>query len=650
MKEANSMNRWFKHPVRRSQVVSPFGTGNITSTISGRSVVIGGTENFFKREIDDIETTDVIVDRFIVHDWRLEKELNVDHFRLPPTWKKSGENARCRIPVLNFPLYFRCSNPKCNSLFEVYPQDVESIGCKKCGSSNPVQVRFITICKAGHMQDFPWAEWVHRKPRKEIDPNCFKSLKMKTKSSAKLSGIQIECEGCDVKPRMLSSRIFQLTENEEYSSWLSENLYDGDQQYNCPGHLPWLGKRNEPCNEAPIVALRGQGNVYFPKTRSSIFIPSSDDFTLAELSTILEDEKYKDLRALLRIQGKPNGAWDETWLSERALGFKNMHPQYEETDIITAFKNKVDDIELHQDNSDVQLSVNSYERDIQYRFFEFESLKKSKDTKELSIEIPNIRDFLDENSNEDYSKIFKKISHISLIKSLTETTALTGFSRVYPYSYQNIQETFDPQIPKNEKNWLLARQSKGEGIFIELNEESLLEWESRDKVQERSKKLEEFYLQTNLLKDRVHLAKPRHLLIHTLAHVLMKELVYACGYGSASLRERLYISESSDTKMSAFMIYTAAGDTDGSLGGLVKEGQPYRLANTLRNAILKSRWCTYDPVCASVSDLSGGSDHACLSCCFSAETSCETGNAGLERTFLGADADDYFQDVAFFDF
>ncbi len=65
---------------------------------------------------------------------------------------------------------------------------------------------------------------------------------------------------------------------------------------------------------------------------------------------------------------------------------------------------------------------------------------------------------------------------------------------------------------------------------------------------------------------------PKFVALHTLAHLAIRRLVFACGYGSASLRERLYISDNPKSRMAGILIYTASGDSEGSLGGLVSMG------------------------------------------------------------------------------
>jgi hypothetical protein len=38
------------------------------------------------------------------------------------------------------------------------------------------QVPFVAMCDAGHIQDFPWCEWVHKSAR----PDCKGPLRLKS--------------------------------------------------------------------------------------------------------------------------------------------------------------------------------------------------------------------------------------------------------------------------------------------------------------------------------------------------------------------------------------------------------------------------------------------------------------------------------------
>ena len=92
-------------------------------------------------------------------------------------------------------------------------------------------------------------------------------------------------------------------------------------------------------------------------------------------------------------------------------------------------------------------------------------------------------------------------------------------------------------------------------------------------------------------------AHPRFLFLHSFAHALIKELTFTCGYGSSSLRERLYVDLSLNVPMAGVLVYTASGDADGTLGGLVAQGAPGRLPRLIAEALRRATWCSNDPVC-----------------------------------------------------
>jgi hypothetical protein len=112
------------------------------------------------------------------------------------------------------------------------------------------------------------------------------------------------------------------------------------------------------------------------------------------------------------------------------------------------------------------------------------------------------------------------------------------------------------------------------------------------------------------------------------------------GYSSASIRERIYADDGSGDAppMAGLLLYTAAPDSEGTLGGLVSLGEPDRLGRLIRLALEQIRLCASDPLCGEhrpaqdgTSSLHGAACHACM---FSPETSCERGNKYLDRGFL----------------
>ena len=91
--------------------------------------------------------------------------------------------------------------------------------------------------------------------------------------------------------------------------------------------------------------------------------------------------------------------------------------------------------------------------------------------------------------------------------------------------------------------------------------------------------------------------------------------------------------------MAGILIYTASGDSEGTLGGLVRMGTPPALEATLQLALEGASWCSADPVCMELGDHGGqGPDScnlaACHNCCLLPETACEEFNRFLDRGLL----------------
>ena len=84
------------------------------------------------------------------------------------------------------------------------------------------------------------------------------------------------------------------------------------------------------------------------------------------------------------------------------------------------------------------------------------------------------------------------------------------------------------------------------------------------------------------------------------------------------------------------MIYTADGDSEGSLGGLVRQGRRDRLAQSILEAVDQGCWCSSDPVCSETAGQGlGGFNHAaCHACSLVSETSCTAANTLLDRRML----------------
>ncbi|HBO3128135.1 TPA: DUF1998 domain-containing protein, partial [Pseudomonas aeruginosa] len=141
-----------------------------------------------------------------------------------------------------------------------------------------------------------------------------------------------------------------------------------------------------------------------------------------------------------------------------------------------------------------------------------------------------------------------------------------------------------------------------------------------------------------------------YMLCHTLAHALMRQLTLESGYSSASLQERIYAG-SGDEQMAGLLIYTATPDSDGTLGGLQRQGKTGRIEGILQRAIDAIEWCSSDPLCITdmMAAINSYSHSVCHACCLAPETSCEAFNSFLDRALLIGDGTGsglgYFEDM-----
>ncbi|WP_347169643.1 DUF1998 domain-containing protein [Pseudomonas salmasensis] len=241
---------------------------------------------------------------------------------------------------------------------------------------------------------------------------------------------------------------------------------------------------------------------------------------------------------------------------------------------------------------------------------------------------------------------------VNLVERLRETRVFYGFERLIrardplidmPTSAMS-QLFLHP--PESAIQWLPAVKNYGEGIYIELNEFAVKQW-LIDNATWLEARLDQAFV--DRMGNELNLLPPlqsnawtpqwaaRYLLVHTLAHIMINQMVFECGYSSAALKERIFVSGDPMAPMAAFLIYTAAGDSEGSLGGLVRIGRPELFGPMVRRALSRASWCSADPVCSE--DLGGTGSRrvnkaACHACVLLPETACETVNSGLDRAMV----------------
>ena len=210
------------------------------------------------------------------------------------------------------------------------------------------------------------------------------------------------------------------------------------------------------------------------------------------------------------------------------------------------------------------------------------------------------------------------------------TLALKGFTRLYPYKGGS-EEAIAP-LSREKKEWLPAVELNGEGIFIKFNDEAIDSWCERNagRYAEMYQAHEESFLKSPKF-------SAKYVLLHSFAHLFIRQLANECGYSAASINEKIYsdFTDGSNTaRMNGILIYLSSPDSDGSLGGLVSVAEETDLLDkVLKNMLAESRWCSSDPLCSSAMHHGFASLNyaACYACTLLPETSCEIQNVLLDR-------------------
>lgn len=219
------------------------------------------------------------------------------------------------------------------------------------------------------------------------------------------------------------------------------------------------------------------------------------------------------------------------------------------------------------------------------------------------------------------------------IRDMTMTSVLCSYTRGAP---QTSSGCFEFGRSKHittkgiETEHLPAVRSAGEGFMLIIEDDMIRDWyativsERRfiDDV-ERIIRGESSSFFGKPVSEINKYAFVKTILLHTLSHLLIKQLEYSCGYPATSLNERVY---SSMDYHAGIIIYSISG-SEGSYGGLVSEVESKDFLHLLKESLLTARYCRSDPVCYE-------SGSVCFSCTLVPETSCELSNRYLDRSML----------------
>jgi hypothetical protein len=606
--------------LRRSSVVMTFAPGAVVDFRAGGapvSAVVAGLDewdrNFPPAGLANPQT---------IFEPRLQKKLDVDGFRLPPVLPEPDHSGHALVAV-RFPAWLQC--PQCDEIAPGKKWGQEPGRpyryCAGCSVGQPggrrvmvVPVRFVLACAAGHLEEFPWHWWVgHKEGCQNSKPDG--RLKLKAERPG-LAGLILSCPKCRARRPM-------------------EGIFGRDtfKSFSCTARRPWLSASKDPAGcggvlgqPAPVVKAvqRGASNLYFPAIQSALDIPPWSDQLQQTLgvywSDIVNVASHDDRGAFIRILARSGLA--------EVLHQLRMTPEQ----LAAAIEERLASLEA---TSGEDLRLDEY--------------------RQLASGVDTVRDEQQEFEIRNAAvptPLIPFVKKLVRVTRLREVRALTGFTRIHPPGGESAAAL--APIAVRKMRWLPAIEVRGEGIFLALQAEALRAWEQQSHVVERVLRLEkavrdDWAARHPELPFNLSL-KPRFVMLHTLAHALIRQLTLDCGYSTASLRERLYVSEG-DNGMCGVLIYTSTPDSDGTLGGLERQGLPMRFEPAFLSAIRALEWCSSDPLC--IEEAIGGLDTfnlaACHACCLAPETSCEHYNRYLDRALLVGSADEpslgFFQSI-----
>ena len=597
-----------EYRLRRDSLISPWGVGAIAPFPNDESFMIAGLDNWF----NDCTSKE----EFEIHDDRLSNRMDGKLFFMPPDYRqRTKENNGIRIPAYRFPLWNYC--PICGNMEKLSAGsdvrkcsgDMRRKGSRQsyCNKNQGnlkrmrslIPERFVAVCENGHIEDFPVAEWIHQDGY-VYNPKTCKINRSTGGGSSTLAGVRYTCT-CGASKSMAGA----------FSKGALEKI-----GYHCQGNRPWLAGDPEFCDKPLQVIQRGAANAWFHEEISSIYIPTEED-------VLTDSDKLLIKTAVSKLESqRTDGQIDKETIMKFVGLFKMVSSgPFSEDSILVSF--------IHSKLSD-SIDKGSI-TEVEYRLQEYNVLKKN-------FGEPKSPLYVERHDATEYTNI-KYLSGVSLIHKLRETRVFTGFRRL-----NKDDATLVTELSTQPTDWLPAIQNSGEGILIDFNIALLRDWASQKSVIDRIGKIKDSSSEGRQL-------DPVYVLLHTFAHCAIIALASDSGYSTASIRERIYCrkyNDDAEREMAAVLIYTASGDSEGSLGGLVRQGLPERLERILSRAIYEATWCASDPVCIQSNGQGQNSCNlaACHNCTLLPETSCEQYNKLLDRGVLIGTLED--RQVGFF--
>lgn len=596
--------------VRPSQLLYTYGIGSIID-LPDFSVLVMGLDDWPAGDSDAMRA--VSEDRLLAAVRKYPRMGQVSRFLAPPIdpnssnpWDPQADMAPAGVPVATFPRWMVC--PACRLLTSIdagliklkterwraAPRYVHE-NCSKAKAPMAVPARFLIACEDGHLDDFPWVEFVHGAGG-PCEAPILRLLEYGPSGEAR--DLVVRCEACQRERRLA----------EAFGRQNRQNLPA------CRGRHPHL-REYDPngCERQVQPLVLGASNLWFPLVLSSIAIPGG-----TERLDQLVGEQWATLQNVTSL---------EVLVAFRSAAMLGAFARYTNDELWKAIQRRKEPAPADDNVEDLRLP--------EWQVFT------------ATQAVPNTPDFRLRGVTPPPA-FAGAISRVVLVERMREVKVLTGFTRIdspgegLDIDAEDEIRTIAP-LSRRAPTWLPAVEVRGEGIFLQFSEEQIAEWLGRPAVRERGRAFGDAHRRWYRARDvdpaKVNDPGMRYVLLHSFSHALMRQMALESGYAAASISERIYARNPDEPggPMAGILLYTAASDSEGTLGGLVRLGETTILERTIAGALESMTLCASDPTCAEHEPSNDGmSLHAaaCHACLFAPETSCERGNRYLDRSVL----------------
>ncbi|MBS2964246.1 DUF1998 domain-containing protein [Actinocrinis puniceicyclus] len=614
-------NRLRVGELRPSQLLHTFGIGSIAD-LPNLSVMVMGLDRW------DPGNAAVVTEQRLLTAVRRKLGPQVAQLRLPPHQPRTrdpfGNWAGIGVPVEVFPGWLRCSNLSCNllararsGLFTLKPNNYAPEKTRYVHNhrvpATALPARFVLACPNGHLDDFPWLYFVHGGV--DEDPGHTLTL-VERGTTGEAANIFVICS-CGAS-RSMADAIGQTKQ---------ANLPA------CRGRHPHLEKF-DPCGEQTRTLALGATNSWFAMQLKVFSLPRTDEPVEQAVR-----EHWETLSLLAPLPAETVKALLPTQYSWRDLEQFGIESVYRTIAALHAAAATTPGSSNSNSGSGGGGDADSPDEAVDLRVPEWAAFT---DQREHSLDDFTTRRERGRIAAPGESAPVGALADIVRVTKLREVSALYAFTRLDAPDWDTSAGAVGADnrrcapISSNPPSWVPCAETRGEGIFLRFDEARIARWEQLDAVHRRASVLRAAHAKwCQTMGVELDWPGVRYILLHTLAHCLIREFALECGYGASGISERIY-ARSGEQPMAGLLLYTAAPDSEGTLGGLVSLGERDRLIPLLGQAIESAQLCGSDPLCSEHDPREHGRLHgaACHACLFAAETSCEAGNRYLDRALL----------------